>query len=224
MEKAAIMKIGVLGTGAVGVVLATKLVELGHDVVMGSREASNEKATAWVAKMRGKAKAGTFTDAARHGDVLINATRGSGSIAALDLAGGDNLNGKVLLDVANPLDFSKGMPPTLTVCNTDSLGEQIQRTFPQLKVVKTLNTVNASVMVAPRTLGQETSVFVAGNDNSAKKTAAGLLKEFGWRDSEIVDAGSIQASRGLESWLLLWVSLMGAFGTPLFNLRLVKAG
>ena len=186
--------------------------------------ANNEKAAAWVAKTKGKARAGTFADAAKHVVMLINATRGSGSIAALDLAGGNNLNGKVLLDVSNPLDFSKGMPPTLTVCNTDSLGEQIQRAFPQVNVVKTLNTVNATVMVAPRTLPQEHTVFVAGNDNDAKKAAATLLKEFGWRDAEIIDAGSIQASRGLESWLLLWVSLMGAFGTPLFNLHLVKAG
>ncbi len=218
------MKIGVLGTGMVGVALATKLVELGHDVVMGAREASNEKAAAWKAKMRGKAATGTFADAAKHGTLLINATRGSGSIAALDLAGGNNLNGKVLLDVANPLDFSKGMPPTLTVTNTDSLGEQIQRAFPEVKVVKTLNTVNASLMVMPRSLPQEHSVFLAGNDNLAKKAAAALLKEFGWRDAEIVDVGSIQASRGLEAWLLLWVSLMGALGTPHFNLKLVKAG
>lgn len=220
------MKIGVLGTGMVGVAIASKLVDLGHDVIMGAREATNERAAAWVAKGvgKGKRKAGTFADAAKHGAILVNATRGSGSIAALDLARAGNLDGKVLLDVSNPLDFSRGMPPTLTVCNTDSLGEQIQRTFPQLKVVKTLNTVNAGVMVAPRTLPQEHTVFVAGNDNEAKKAAAALLKEFGWRDAEIVDAGPIQASRGLESWLLLWVSLMGALGTPLFNLRLVKAG
>lgn len=218
------MKIGVLGTGMVGVTLASKLVELGHDVVMGAREASNEKAAAWKAKMRGKAGTGTFADAARHGAVLINATRGTESIAALDLAGGDNLGGKVLLDVANPLDVSKGMPLTLTVCNTDSLGEQIQRAFPGVKVVKTLNTVNAGLMVMPRSLPQEHTVFLAGNDNGAKKTAAALLKEFGWRDPEIVDAGSIQASRGLEAWLLLWVSLMGTLGTPHFNLKLVKSG
>lgn len=172
------MKIGVLGTGMVGVALTSKLVELGHDVVMGAREASNETAAAWKAKMRGK--------------------DGAGSIAALDLAGGKNLSGKVLLDVANPLDFSKGMPPTLTVSNTDSLGEQIQRAFPDVKVVKTLNTVSASLMVMPRSLPQEHTVFLAGNDNGAKKTAAAPLKEFGWRDPEIVDAGSIQASRGLE--------------------------
>jgi predicted dinucleotide-binding enzyme len=222
------MKIGVLGTGMVGIAIASKLVELGHDVMMGAREATNEKATAWVTKGvtkgKSKRKAGTFADAAMHGAILVNATRGSGSIAALDLAGTGNLDGKVLLDVSNPLDFSNGLPPTLTVCNTDSLGEQIQRAFPQLKVVKTLNTVNAGVMVAPRTLPQEHTVFVAGNDNEAKKAAAALLKEFGWRDAEIVDAGPIQASRGLESWLLLWVSLVGALGTPLFNLRLVKAG
>ncbi len=183
------MKIGVLGTGMVGVALTSKLVELGHDVVMGAREASNETAAAWKAKMRGKDGAGTFADAAK---------RGTGSIAALDLAGGKNLSGKVLLDVANPLDFSKGMPPTLTVSNTDSLGEQIQRAFPDVKVVKTLNTVSASLMVMPRSLPQEHTVFLAGNDNGAKKTAAAPLKEFGWRDPEIVDAGSIQASRGLE--------------------------
>jgi len=141
------MKIGILGTGVVGKTLATGLVKLGHDVRMGARSAGGDKAKAWVREAGGKSSEGTFADAAAHGEMVFNCTSGAGSLEALNAAGAGNLQGKILVDVANPLDFSRGMPPTLTVCNTDSLAEQIQRAFPKVRVVKSLNTVTAALMV-----------------------------------------------------------------------------
>jgi len=217
------MNIGVLGTGIVGRTVGSRLVELGHAVAMGSRDTDNPVAHEWLASVgtaRG-ARVGTFADAAGHGALVLNATSGAASIAALKLAGDRNLHGKVLLDLANPLDFSHGMPPSLSVANTDSLGEQIQRSFPDVKVVKTLNTVTADVMVHPERLPEETTMFVSGNDAEAKATAADLLRSFGWRS--IVDLGGIEGARGQEMYLPLWVSLMGAQSTPNFNVRLVRA-
>jgi hypothetical protein len=217
------MNIGVLGTGVVGRALATRLVELGHVVAMGTREVTNPSAQEWLASVgtaRG-ARIGTFADAAAHGAMVINATSGAASIAALKLAGERNLHGKVLLDVANPLDFSHGMPPSLSVANTDSLGEQIQRSFPDVKVVKSLNTVNVEVMIHPKRLPDEHTMFVAGQDAEAKATVADLLRAFGWRS--ILDIGGIEAARGLEAYVLLWVTLRGVQGTSAFNIRLVRA-
>src|ERR687885_2784507 len=156
------MRIGVLGTGMVGQTIATKLVELGHEVTMGARQAGNEKGVEWAAGAGESAREGSFADAAAHGELVFNCTAGTASLEALRAAGEEELRGKVLVDVANPLDFSKGMPPTLTVCNDDSLGEQIQRAFPDARVVKALNTVNAFVMVAPV---EGTTLFVCGDDD-----------------------------------------------------------
>jgi predicted dinucleotide-binding enzyme len=150
-------RFGVLGTGTVGQTLASKLASLGHEVMMGSRQAGNEKAVAWAKEAGRLASEGTFADAAGFGEDVVNATAGSASLAALAAAGAETLAGKVLVDVANPLDFSAGMPPTLTVCNTDSLAEQIQRAFPETSVVKALNTVNAGVMVEPESCPVRTS-------------------------------------------------------------------
>jgi predicted dinucleotide-binding enzyme len=162
-----------------------------------------------------------FAEAAGHGEIVVNATAGTVSIAALKLAGADNLAGKVLLDIANPLDVSQGMPPTLFVKDTDSLGEQIQRTFPDTRVVKTLNTMTAAVMVDPAQLaGGAHSVFVSGNDNDAKKTATALLESFGHTD--VIDLGDITTARGPEMLLPIWLRLWSALGTPLFNFRIVR--
>jgi 8-hydroxy-5-deazaflavin:NADPH oxidoreductase len=217
------MKIAVLGTGVVGETIASKLVALGHEVKMGSRTANNEKAAAWVKKAGTKASQGTFADAAAFGEILFNCTLGSGSIEALNAAGKENLKGKVLLDLSNPLDFSKGMPPTLFVSNDDSLGERIQRAFPELKVVKTLNTINCNVMVDPARIPGEHAVFVSGNDAAAKARVKQLLTEwFGWK--QVIDLGDITTSRGTESYLPLWIRLWGALGTPDFNVQIVKKG
>lgn len=226
------MRIGVLGTGMVGQTLAGRLAELGHEVFVGTRDPAetlardgrdrygNPPFKAWR-EARPNVGFGTLAEAARHGEVVINATNGSATLDALDAAGEKSLAGKVVIDVANPLDFSKGMPPSLTVCNTDSLGEQIQRRFPKAKVVKTLNTVNASVMVAPGAVaGGDHTIFVSGNDAGAKKTVSDILRQFGWKD--IVDLGDITTARGTEMLLPIWVRLWGVVGSPTFNFKVVR--
>ncbi len=215
------MKIGVLGTGSVGKTIGTKLVELGHEVTMGSRSATNEHAAEWVASAGAGASQGTFADAAAFGELVFNCTAGTVSLEALGAAGEENLAGKVLVDVSNPLDFSKGMPPTLSVCNDDSVGEQIQRAFPEARVVKALNTVNAGVMVDPASIPGEHDVFMCGNDDGAKAQVSELLQSFGWPAERIIDLGDITAARGTEMYLPLWLRLMGAVG-PQFNIKVVR--
>jgi len=218
------MKIGVLGTGIVGRTLASKLAELGHEVRMGSRDAANEQAAEWAASAGDGASNGTFADAASFGEVVVNATSGTASLDALRAAGAENLSGKLLVDVANPLDFSGGMPPKLSVCNDDSLGEQIQREFPDARVVKTLNTVNAGVMVEPAAVPGDHNIFVCGDDDAAKAQASELLEAFGWPERSILDLGGIDAARGTEMYLPLWLRLFQAAGTPQVNIQLHIAG
>ena len=209
------MRIGILGTGVVGQTVGTRLLELGHEVKMGARSATNDKAASWVAQHGRHASQGTFADAASFGELVFNCTSGTASLDALNAAGSASLDGKVIVDVANPLDFSKGMPPTLTVCNTDSLGEQIQRAFPNARVVKTLNTMNTNVMVNPDRVPGEHDVFVSGNDASAKAQVSDLLRAMGWRN--IVDLGDITTARGTEMLLPIWLRLWGTFKTPDIN-------
>ena len=215
------MRIAVLGTGVVGQTLGGKLVELGHEVMMGSRAPGNEKAVAWTQQAGESASEGTFADAAAFAEIVVNATAGAASLAALEQAGADDLRGKVLLDVANPLDFSQGMPPTLSVCNTDSLGEQIQRAFPDAKVVKGLNTVNAEVMVNPAVVPGSHTVFMCGDDDGAKAQVAQLLQSFGWPEQDIMDLGGIANARGMEMYLPLWLRLFAATGTGHLNVRVL---
>ena len=214
------MRIGILGTGMVGSSLGTKLVQLGNEVKMGSRTENNEKATEWAEKNGSKASHGTFEDAASFGEIVFNCTSGAISMSALKAAGSKNLNGKILIDVSNPLDFSKGMPPTLTLCNTDSVGEQIQREFPQAKVVKTLNTVNTLVMVNPKLVPGLHDVFVSGNDPEAKARVERILRDFGWEN--IIDLGDISTARGTEMIMPLWIRLMMKYQGPNFNFHIVR--
>lgn len=218
------MRYGVLGTGMVGQAIGSKLVAIGHEVRMGSRTAGNEGAAAWASGAGDAAGEGTFADAASFAEVVLNCTAGSGSLDALAAAGADNLRGKVLVDVSNPLDFSAGMPPTLTVCNTDSLGEQIQRAFPEARVVKALNTVNCDVMVNPGMVGGDHVVFVCGEEDAAKAEVTGLLGEFGWPAQRVIDLGGITAARGTEMYLPLWLRIMSATGTSHFNIGVLPAG
>jgi 8-hydroxy-5-deazaflavin:NADPH oxidoreductase len=153
--------------------------------------------------------------------MVVNATAGTVSLEALEMAGEDNLNGKILIDVSNPLDFSRGMPPTLWVSNTDSLGERIQRRFPEAKVVKTLHTMNAYVMVDPAQLvGADHTVFVSGDDAEAKAEVGELLRSFGWTD--IIDLGDITTARGTEMLMPIWLRLFGALQKPVFNFKIVR--
>ena len=216
------MHVAVLGTGMVGRTLGTRLVGLGHRVTMGSRRAGNEHAVAWAAAAGAQAGEGTFAGAAAPADLVVNATAGTASIDALSAAGAGYLAGKVLVDVANPLDFSAGMPPTLATCNTDSLGEQIQRAFPDTRVVKTLNTVNCDVMVDPSVVPGSHTMFLAGNDTAAKQDVRALLESFGWPADDLVDLGDIGAARGMEMYLPLWLRLWQATGTGHLNVKLVR--
>ena len=214
------MRFGVLGTGMVGKAIAGKLAAIGHEVRMGARKADGPEAREWVAKAGPNASQGTFADAAAFGEIVFNCTKGSASVDALKSSAAGALDGKVIVDVANPLDFSKG-GPALWTAPGDSLAEQIQRAFPAARVVKTLNTVNCELMVNPRSLPGHHSAFVAGNDADAKARVTSLLKEgFGWPD--VVDLGDITAARTLEPYVLLWLRLYGALGTAHFNVGLVR--
>lgn len=218
------MRIGVLGTGTVGKVIGSALIAQGNQVRMGSRTADNPVASAWASEAGPDASHGTFADAAGFGALVFNCTAGVASLAALELAGAENLKGKILIDVANPLDFSKGMPPSLTVCNTDSLAEQIQRALPQTRVVKALNTMNCKIMVDRSLVPGEHNVLLSGNDADAKKAVAKWLGEwFGWRAEDIIDLGEITSARGAEMVLPIWVQLFGKFGNADFNFRIVRA-
>jgi predicted dinucleotide-binding enzyme len=217
------MHIGVLGTGIVGRTLAQALVDHGHEVRMGSRAAGNEKAVAWADESGPLASEGSFADAAAFGELAFNATAGSASLEALDAAGAEQLAGKVLIDVANPLDVSQGMPPTLTVCNDDSLAEQIQRAHPEVRVVKALNTMTAAVMVAPELVPGPHTAFICGDDDAAKAQATVLLEDLGWPASSILDLGDITAARGMEMYLPLWLRLYAAKGTALLNVEVRAA-
>ena len=229
------MKIGIIGSGVVAQTLGTKLVELGHDVVLGTRDPSklDEKKNMagtlreWLAgvtkagKPGGKAKVATFQEAAAHGELLINATHGQASVDALNLAAADKVGPKVLIDTANELDFSKGRPPGALASQDNCLAERIQGAFPNLKVVKTLNTIGAPVMVAPQALaGGEHTVFVSGNDTAAKAAVAELLKSFGWKD--VLDLGDIGSARGPEMYMAMWIRLWGATGTGMVNIKVVR--
>jgi predicted dinucleotide-binding enzyme len=203
----------------VGQALATKLLELGHEVRMGSRDVANPDAREWAGSAGERASHGDFLGAAEFGELVFNCTAGAFSLDALEQAGDEALGGKVLVDVANALDVSQGMPPTLTIANTDSLGEQIQRRFPDARVVKALNTVNHEVMVDPSLVPGEHDLFVAGNDKDAKAQVTDLLESFGWPRERIVDLGGIEAARGMEMYLALWLRLLGALGTRRLNIH-----
>jgi len=226
------MKIAVFGTGTVGPAVAGALAKLGHDVVIGTRDPQATLARTEAGPMGGvpfsqwHAEHGditltTFAEAAAGSEIVVNATNGTGSLDALNAAGADNLAGKVIVDIANPLDFSQGFPPSLNPVNTDSLGEQIQRAFPDARVVKTLNTMNAGVMADPASVaGGDHSVFVSGNDTDAKTVVAGLLADLGHRD--IIDLGDITTARGTEMLLPIWLRLWGAFGNADFNFKIAR--
>lgn len=198
------MRYAVLGTGVVGTTIAAKLVSQGNEVRLGSRTAGEGKVT--------------YAEAARWAEVVVNATNGAGSLEALRAAGAAALAGKVLIDIANPLDFSKGMPPTLFVKDDDSLAERIQREFPAAKVVKTLNTMNSAIMVDPSRLKEEHDVFMSGDDKSAKDSVAALLRSWGWRN--IRDLGDITTARGTEMLLPIWLRLWGAIGHADYNFHI----
>ncbi|MEU1185146.1 NAD(P)-binding domain-containing protein [Streptomyces sp. NPDC005820] len=228
------MRYAVLGTGVVGRTIADKVASLGHEVVVGTSDPQatlartepdgygNPPFSDWQAQ-HADVRLLAFAEAAAFAETMINCTAGSGSLEALRAAGAANLAGKVLIDIANPLDFSQGMPPSLDPVNTDSLGEKIQRSFPDAKVVKTLNTMNAQVMVDPARVPGEHTVFVSGDDAEAKKAVSELLASFGWPAADILDLGDITTARGAEMLMPIWLRLWGALGHGDFNFHIVKA-
>lgn len=229
------MKIAIIGTGAVGRTLASKLVELDYDVMMGTRNVTEKLAgtakdnmgnppfSDWL-KANKKVKLGTFAEAAAFGELVINATNGANSVTALILAGAKNLAGKVLIDIANPLDFSNGMPPSLlpTLSNTNSLAEEIQKTFPDVMVVKTLNTMWNGLMVNPNLIGKGDHInFISGNSTQAKSRVQKILNQFGWKNENIMDLGDITGARATESVLPIWLKIMGVTKSGAFNFKVV---
>lgn len=212
------MKMGVFGSGSVGQTIAARLAELGHEVMIGTRDVNKLKE--WQSS-NPSVKLGSFAETASHGEMLFNAVSGAGTLEALQMAGESNLGEKVLVDISNPLDYSKGFPPSLLVSNTDSLAEQIQRAFPKVKVVKSLNTVTAKIMVRPREVANgEHTIFVSGDDADAKTQVTTLLRSFGWDD--ILDLGGITSARGTEAYLLLWVRMYDGLKDSMINVKIVK--
>lgn len=217
------MKIGILGTGMVGQAIGTKMIQLGHTVKMGSRSGQHEKAEAWIAANGASASQGTFSETAAFGEIIFNCTKGEITLEVIKQAGIENLKGKILADVTNPLDFSKGMPPTLLIVNDNSLGEEIQKALPETHVVKTLNTMTAPVMVNPSLVNDgDHSVFLSGNSQEAKAKVGALLQEIGWKENNIIDLGDITTARGSEQLLPIWVRLYAAMGSPMFQFKIVK--
>ncbi|WP_102127481.1 NADPH-dependent F420 reductase [Deinococcus planocerae] len=223
------MKIGILGSGVVGQVIGQKVAELGHDVMIGTRDPANlgeprgwaPSLGAWLADTNGRGRVGTFAQAAAYGELLVNATNGLASLDALRQAGAQPLGNKVMLDLANELDVSRGMPPRSLATDDRSLAEEIQAAFPDVRVVKSLNTMNANVMVDPRALaGGDHTVFLSGNDAEAKAQVAELLRAFGWTD--IFDLGDLGSARGVEMLLPLWLRVWGGLGNVPFNFKIVR--
>ncbi|MFE7796652.1 NADPH-dependent F420 reductase [Nocardia sp. NPDC057440] len=213
------MRVAVLGTGEVGRRLASKLVELGHAVTLGSRTADNAAAATWAGETGGAH--GTFAQAAAAAELVINATSGTVSLAALTAAGAANLSGKVIVDVSNALDFSGGFPPKLAIPEAGSVAEQLQQAFPAARVVKTLNTMNNQLMVDPSRISGRHNVFLSGDDESAKSEVAALLNSFGWTSEQIIDLGALETARSTEPLVLLWVSLHSKLGTEDINYAVV---
>jgi len=217
------MTIAVLGTGMVGIEIATRLIKNGHQVMIGSRSADNEIAKKWVLKMGDNAHNGTFKHAANFAENMIfNCTKGEFVFDVLESIGDTSLSNKILIDVSNPLDFSKGMPPTLSICNNTSQGEQIQELYPETNVIKALNTMNCYIMLNPAKVEGDHSVFISGNDIASKVSMKKLLNTFGWKDKNIIDLGDITTARGTEMLLPIWLRLYGKFGNPDFNFHIQK--
>jgi 8-hydroxy-5-deazaflavin:NADPH oxidoreductase len=228
--------IAILGTGGVGQTLASKFLDLGHKIMLGTRNVENKLSETtkdqygnlpfkeWFATNKG-VKLGTLKEAAAFGEIILNATKGSESINALKAVEQKDLEGKILIDIANPLDFSMGMPPRLIpeLCNTNSLAEEIQRTFPKTRVVKTLNTMWSGLMINPGLVNKgDHDIFVCGNDPEAKEEVKKILKSFGWSGENILDLGDISAARATEMYLPLWLRISAATNFKPMNLRIVN--
>lgn len=219
------MKIGILGTGAVGEHLGSALIKKGHFVLMGSRKAGNERALAWKKKGGNNANEGSFEDAAIYGDLIFLALNGEHALEAINSFDRGHLDGKIVVDITNPLDFTQGMPPRVLEKYRDtSLGEAIQAALPHAYVVKTLNTVNHELMVDARLVNKGShTLFICGNDANAKNGVKHFLVDnFHWTPDDLLDLGDIKAARLTEAYVPLWVQIWQATGTPMFNIKVVR--
>lgn len=223
------MKIGIIGSGVVGQTLGKKLVALGHDVIIGTRDpkklGQKKNMTGsleeWLGQVKGKAKVASFKDAVAHGELLICATHGQVTIEALQMADAAKVGSKVLIEIGNELDLSQGFPPKVFASQERCLGERVQAAFPNLKVVKSLNTVAAPLMVDPKSLkGGDHTIFVSGNDKDAKAKVTELLRSFGW--SDVLDLGDISSARGPEMQMAMWSRIYGALGHGNFNVKVQR--
>jgi 8-hydroxy-5-deazaflavin:NADPH oxidoreductase len=215
-------KIAVFGTGVVGTAIGTKLIQLGYEVMMGSRTTTNEKALTWVDANGKRASTGTFADAAAFAEIIFNCTKGEAVLEIFKQAGIEKFTNKIIVDVSNPLDFSKGMPPSLIpeYTNTNSLGEEIQKLLPDADVVKTLNIVNCEVMVDPAKSGGNPTMFISGNNADVKDKVKAILNQFGWKD--IIDLGDITTARGAEMLLPIWLRIYMAIGKGHFAFKIMQ--
>ncbi|MEP6477320.1 MAG: NAD(P)-binding domain-containing protein [Actinomycetota bacterium] len=226
------MRVGILGTGGVGRALAAGFEGAGHDVMIGTRDVEALLSTSEADAMgtppfatwrqeHPDVAVGTFAEAGAHGELWVNATLGSASIDALRAAGAESAEGRTVIDTSNPLDFSRGFPPSLFVGNTDSLAEQIQRAFPGVHVVKAWNTMTAALMTEPALLADgDHTIPICGDDGGAKDEVAALLTSFGWRD--VLDLGALSNARAMESYVTLWLAMFTALGTPMVNVKAVR--
>ncbi len=217
------MQIAMLGTGSVGRTLGAALVRAGHQVVLGSRTAGGDTATGWVRGVGDGASEGTFATAVAGAEVVVNATAGTASLDVLAACAPDDLDGVVLLDVANPLDFSAGFPPSLAPMPNGSLAESLQAAHPRARVVKAFSTTAVEVMVDPGAVPGDHILPIAGDDGAAKAVVRGIAADLGWRPGQLIDLGGLQAAGAMEMWLPLWIRLYGHVGHPQFNLALPTA-
>ena len=203
-------RVGVLGTGEVGRRLAAGFQSRGHDVMIGSRDPDKPELKEWLNGEGKGVKAGTFAQAAAHGELLVLAVLGDAAESVITEVGPDEFSGKVVIDTTNPLDFSGGFPPKLSICGEDSLGERVQRALPEARVVKAFNTIGNPYFVNPSFSQGAPTMLIAGNDEAAKAAGADVLADFGW--SDVVDIGGIEGSRELEAICIAWVKIGGARG------------
>jgi 8-hydroxy-5-deazaflavin:NADPH oxidoreductase len=204
-------RVGVLGSGDVGRRLASGFRSRGHDVMIGSRHPGKPELHEWLSGDGTGIAAGTFAEAAAHGELIVLAVLGSAAEEAIADAGPKNFGGKVVIDATNPLDFSGGFPPKLSVTGADSLGERVQRALPDAKVVKAFNTIGNPYFVDPSFSEGQPTMLIAGDDEGAKHTVRDVLADFGW--SDVVDIGGIEGSRELEAICIVWVKIGGTRGS-----------
>lgn len=196
------MKIGIIGSGMVGQQLGLGFIKLGHSVMIGTRDQS--KLSDWKKEAGNSAKTGSFDEAAKYGEIIVLATFWAGTENAISLAGKDNFKNKIVIDVTNPLDFSKGTPPRMDASYGNSGGERVQKWLPESKVVKAFNIINAYVMHSPKREEGDPDLLIAGNDDEAKKEVTDIAKKWGWKS--IIDMGDISNAYWLEALTMIWVN------------------